>query len=178
MDSILIISIVVAILLLFVWGGLTESFANGEAVQNTGMEFTEMDKPIQPMVANKALASAVTGSEFVGLPAEVMPPWSNDAKYGSSTSVSDDTLGDMPLTYNMCSKSCCTSQYPVPFNMPVDDLTCKDKEELIGTSYACNNAWQDSGCMCMTKKQGSFLYSRGGNSSGVYDSNISNPSAI
>jgi len=37
------------------------------------------------------------------------------------------------------------------------------KGEFVPSPYSCNNAWQDSGCVCMTKNQKDFLASRGGN---------------
>jgi hypothetical protein len=47
--------------------------------------------------------------------------------------------------------------------MPIDSTVCGSKDEFIPTNYSCNNAWQDSGCVCMTKKQSNFLGNRGNN---------------
>ena len=80
---------------------------------------------------------------------KVINPSGNDGIYG--------------LNYAMCSKSCCSPQYPTPFNQDTDVVVDKMKGEFAPNSYKCNNAWQDSGCLCMTNNQKDFLTSRGGN---------------
>lgn len=72
----------------------------------------------------------------------------------------DGTLG---LQNNMCSKSCCSPQYPTPFPMPFDPLVCASEQEFVPSNFSCNNADQNAGCMCITKEQSKFLGSRGGN---------------
>lgn len=75
----------------------------------------------------------------------------------------DGEGGAAGLQYNYCSKSCCSAQYPVPFKLKEDPEVCANKSEFVPTNYTCNNAWQDTGCVCLTKKQSEFLGSRGGN---------------
>jgi hypothetical protein len=75
----------------------------------------------------------------------------------------DGAGGSAGLQFNMCSKSCCSEQYPLPFKMPVDSAVCASKSEFVPNNYMCNNAWQDTGCVCMTKDQANFIGSRGGN---------------
>lgn len=76
----------------------------------------------------------------------------------------DDGLeGDAGLLYAPCSTSCCTPQYPPPFKVSDDDNLCMNKDKYVPSSYKCNNAWNNSGCLCMTKQQSNFLSSRGGN---------------
>lgn len=70
-------------------------------------------------------------------------------------------LGDEGLNFNLCSPSCCSDQWPVPFKMPVDKMTCQSKDKFVPTSYTCNNGWQDSGCLCMKKEQAEFINLRG-----------------
>ena len=90
----------------------------------------------------------------------LIPPWANNVNsYGEVDTIADD-LG---INFDMCSKSCCSQQYPPPFGLPSDPALCESKEKLVPSSYSCNNGWQDSGCLCMTKKQAKFLGSRGGN---------------
>jgi len=84
-------------------------------------------------------------------------------KEGDKTN-GDTELGDNSLTFNMCSKSCCSEQWPVPFKMPVDKMLCNSKDKFIPTDYMCNNGWQDGGCLCLKKEQGDFINSRGNNS--------------
>lgn len=116
--------------------------------------------PPQPLHYEDDKKIATSASQFVGMPDVILPPWGeiND-KYGAA-----DMIGDMLGIENpICSKACCAPQYPPPFAMPVDELTCNSKEEYVGTGYMCNNSWQNSGCLCLTKKQSDFLLSRGGN---------------
>lgn len=103
----------------------------------------------------------IATSQFVEMPT-IFPPWgeTND-KYGSADMIGD-TIG---IENPICSKSCCTPQYPPPFMTQIDDITDKYKANLIGTSYTCNNPWQNSGCMCLTQQQSDFLASRGNNTS-------------
>lgn len=73
-------------------------------------------------------------------------------------------IGDNGLNFNLCSKSCCSDQWPVPFKMPVDKMTCGNTDEFVPSNYFCNNGWQDSGCLCLKKDQADFVNSRGQNS--------------
>jgi len=77
----------------------------------------------------------------------------------------DGAAGNMNIANNLCSKSCCSPQWPTPFRVPEDRFVCQQKRNgnLVPSQYYCNNAFQDAGCLCMTKEQGNFLFSRGGN---------------
>jgi hypothetical protein len=117
---------------------------------------------VNPTVYEPELASAISKSEFIGMPNVILPPWGlSEGAYVDA--LDDGDMGNAGLHYNLCSKSCCAPQFPPPFGMEGDELTEKHKGEFVESSYMCNNAWQDSGCMCMTKKQSEFMASRGGN---------------
>lgn len=77
----------------------------------------------------------------------------------------DGAGGEMEIQHNLCSKSCCSAQWPTPFKQKFDPYVCgaKNSGEFIPSQIFCNNSFQDSGCLCLTKKQGQFLYNRGGN---------------
>lgn len=75
----------------------------------------------------------------------------------------DGANGEMGLHNNLCSKSCCSDQYPTPFKLNPDKSVCENKGEFVPNNIMCNNAYQDSGCLCLTKKQAKFLGNRGGN---------------
>jgi hypothetical protein len=75
----------------------------------------------------------------------------------------DGAGGQAGLHFDRCSKSCCSPQYPTPFKMPADEAVCMNKDEYVPTNYTCNNAWDDTGCVCMTKEQANHIGSRGGN---------------
>ena len=115
---------------------------------------------IQPLVYEADKKLATSASEFVGMPDVILPPWgeTND-KYGAADMIG----GTMGIENPICSKACCAPQWPTSFDVPVDQITLNMKEPLVGTSYACNNSWQNSGCMCLTQNQSDFLLSRGGN---------------
>lgn len=75
----------------------------------------------------------------------------------------DGAGGEMSIQNNLCSKSCCSAQWPTPFKMKYDPYVCQNKDKFVPSRYFCNNSFQDSGCLCLTKKQAGFLYNRGGN---------------
>lgn len=64
---------------------------------------------------------------------------------------------------NLCSKSCCSPQYPTPFNLVDNKEVCKNKDKYVGSNIFCNNPYQDSGCLCLTRDQAISLSNRGGN---------------
>jgi len=74
----------------------------------------------------------------------------------------DAAQGNMSTSNNICSKSCCAPQWPVPFKTAANDSVCNNPD-LIGTNYMCNSTFQNAGCMCMTKNQIYNLSTRGGN---------------
>lgn len=82
---------------------------------------------------------------------EIMPAWGT---------AQDDNIS---LGLNLCSKSCCSPQYPPPFAMPKDPLVCQSGDKYVPSSYSCNNGWQDSGCLCLKEEQAMFLSKRGNN---------------
>lgn len=76
----------------------------------------------------------------------------------------DDGAGStLGLHHNLCSKSCCSDQWPVPFKLKDDPLVCNNKHMFVKSPYMCNNPYQDSGCLCLTTTQAENLYSRGAN---------------
>lgn len=75
----------------------------------------------------------------------------------------DGSGGKMSIQHNLCSKSCCSEQYPTPFKLKYDGNVCANKNKYVPSQIMCNNAYQDSGCLCMTKDQAKFLNNRGGN---------------
>lgn len=88
-------------------------------------------------------------------PISIVPP--------DSYLLDDGANGNMGLQNNLCSKSCCSAQYPVPFKLNYDDMVCRQNQEFVPNNIMCNNSWQDSGCLCMTKNQFNNLANRGGN---------------
>lgn len=75
----------------------------------------------------------------------------------------DGADGEMSIQHNLCSKSCCGAQYPTPHKLKHDPYVCQNKDKFTPSNIYCNNSFNDSGCLCLSKKQASFLYNRGGN---------------
>jgi hypothetical protein len=117
-----------------------------------------------PKMYQVEMSKEVEKTPIVGLPNEFFPAWGDDSyKYGDFDVLNDGANGNMGMGFNLCSKSCCSTQYPPPFGLPVDPLVCGSKKEFLPSIYTCNNGWQDSGCLCVTKEQTEFLNSRGKN---------------
>jgi hypothetical protein len=137
----------------------TDNNDNDEINSNNNMK----DGLIHPALYQPELNSVITGSDFIGLPDTVIPPWAvNKNNYGTSDTLDGD-LGNAGLEFNLCSKSCCSAQYPNGIEMKPDAFVCASKDKFVPTTYTCNNAYEDSGCVCMTAKQLEFLNRRGGN---------------
>jgi len=75
----------------------------------------------------------------------------------------DGANGEMSIVNSLCSPSCCSEQWATPFKQKYDPYVCANKDKFVPSNIMCNNSFQDSGCLCMTKPQQSFLYNRGGN---------------
>jgi hypothetical protein len=117
----------------------------------------------QPHNYEQTLALATSASEFIGMPKIILPAWGEDGlSYGQADTL-DNGLGQIGFGSNMCSKSCCTPQYPPPFVQDQDPFVCKSKDKFVSSNYTCNNGWQNSGCLCLTEAQSDFLGSRGEN---------------
>jgi len=77
----------------------------------------------------------------------------------------DGASGAMSLQHNLCSKSCCDEQWPLPFKMKYDPFVCQNKNDFVPSNLMCKTSYQDAGCMCLTKEQAKFLATRGSNGS-------------
>jgi len=140
-----------------------ENISNDDDGKSHNMEMTQEEKLIKPTVYDAGSGTIMSGPEYI--PSQYLSPWYQAYTGNTKNSylLDDGEGGSAGLHFNMCSKSCCSDQYPLPFKMPVDSAVCENKGEFVPTNYSCNNAWQDSGCVCMTKNQSKFLGGRGGN---------------
>lgn len=81
----------------------------------------------------------------------------------------DGSSGEMSIQHNLCSKSCCSAQWPTPFKQKYDPYVCGARNadgtpvKFVPSNIMCNNSFEDSGCLCLTQEQSKFLYNRGGN---------------
>jgi hypothetical protein len=136
----------------------TESF-NGEEVHSELVNVPASNTP----VVNPETSSIMNGPGFeLGdvSGAQENIPSSIPSNYYF---LDDGANGEMSIQHNLCSKSCCSEQWPTPFKQKNDPYVCSNKDDFVPSNIMCNNTFQDSGCLCLSKKQGSFLYNRGGN---------------
>ena len=64
-----------------------------------------------------------------------------------------DLKNDTPMTNNeqiICSKDCCSTQWPISENIYVKDKKI-DMNEYLPTNLNCNNGINDTGCICKKK---------------------------
>jgi hypothetical protein len=65
-----------------------------------------------------------------------------------------DLKYDTPMNYNMekmvCSKSCCSTQWPTSGPTQVNDPKI-DMNEYLPTNLNCNDGIHDTGCICKKK---------------------------
>jgi hypothetical protein len=114
-----------------------------------------------PAISNQAI-----DDNFIPMPQESDYPWAdNTGNYGESDIVDDGNKGNMSLHHNLCSKACCSQQWPVSHQVLTspDDFVLLSGKDYVPSNYTCNNGWQDSGCLCLTKEQALFMNRRGGN---------------
>jgi len=152
-NNILVIAIILVLIYIF--------YTNFESMQNTGRSGDYMNpRAYQPFIDQQAYNDG-----FIELPGIAEPPWATkDIAGGQSVYGEFDNPLDpvsMGLNYNMCSPSCCSKQWPVPFALEDNKLVKKGK--YVASSYTCNDGWNNSGCVCLEPKQADFLNRRGNN---------------
>jgi hypothetical protein len=166
--------VLIVVVLLVLWFIYTRyENLNGEPIVITNTpnnkqdatEFKQEDSVIHPRVYDRITGQITDASEFIGLPEKIYPANGENivSNYGVVDKLDDGYNGEMGLNYNMCSKSCCSPQYPTPFELESDEQVNKMKDKFVLNNYACNNAWNNAGCVCMTQEQHKYLSSRGGN---------------
>lgn len=135
-------------------------------IPNNPMAYQQQDITIQPSSYDVDTDIIQSGTGFIPQK-NYFTPWGTiiqvkDMVDGSQV-LSESAVTDYTMNSNQCSIACCSDQWPVPFKMPVDKTLCESNDEFVPTSYFCNNGWQNSGCLCMTKQQSEFLNARGSN---------------
>ena len=65
----------------------------------------------------------------------------------------DGADGEMSIQHNLCSKSCCSEQWPTPFKMRYSPYVCNNKDKFVPSRIFCNNSFNDSGCLCLTRRK-------------------------
>ena len=113
---------------------------------------------------NPTTGSIMDGPGFESGPTDIPQSQTYDHIPANYYFLDDGAGGSDTVINNLCSKSCCSdSDWPTPFKQKYDPYVCGNKDKFVPSNYMCNNAFQDSGCLCMTKKQNDFLANRGNN---------------
>lgn len=63
----------------------------------------------------------------------------------------DGAGGEMSIQNNLCSKSCCSEQWPTPFKMKYDPYVCQNKSEFVPSNTMCSNSFQDAGLIARSE---------------------------
>jgi len=71
----------------------------------------------------------------------------------------DQRVESASLLNAQCSADCCDKQWPPPFTLTPD--TNVDTTNIVPSGYMCNNSWNNTGCLCMTKNMSNILKNRG-----------------
>ena len=169
LNSLLIVVLAVVVVYVLYRCFWAEGFAvSKNIVQDTSLPVvmpnelneTQRDIVINPPHFNPDTRTIMAGSGFIPQK-DVMPPWGGN--YGLADDLDDGEGGNMGLHYNLCSPSCCSSQYPTPHKLQKDPLVCGREDEFVSSPLTCQNGWQNSGCVCLKKGQHAFLANRGNN---------------
>ena len=158
--------IVVASILLFIWRRFREGFEGMEPVAEpvaVPVTMPAMAEPVATPSVNVAVGTIMDGPGME--PTGVMTGAFSNAVPDNYYMLSDGSANNaFSVQNNVCSKSCCSESWPTPFKQKTDPYVCAalKNEELVSSRMFCNNAFNDSGCMCLTKNQARFLYTRGG----------------
>ena len=114
-----------------------------------------------PAIYDDTSRTLMSGSQFLGIPPEVATAWGS--AYGDKTETNDPHK-DIDFNTVPCSRSCCSPQYPPPFDLPVNDGV--DGSKYQPNNMFCNNNLENSACLCLTPSQSDWLASRGNNCKG------------
>ena len=119
-------------------------------------------KNFESLIYDNVTGTIMSGSQFMENTGIVTPPWVapawNPDAYGPSSKGElnpADYENDPRMLYNKCSLSCCTPQYPTPFQGSVDPSVCdkNGNNKYLASDYICQNNTGGAGCLCMTQKQ-------------------------
>ena len=139
---------------------------NEEPTVVTTMEEQQKDIPIIPKYVDSVSKTIADGTKFI--PQSTLSPWANGYMGNNVDSSFMINLGGNDLDqgsgrFSRRSPSCCSSQYPLPFKLKVDNEVCLNKDKYVPNPYMGNDNWTNAGCMCMTKDNMIQLATRGGN---------------
>jgi hypothetical protein len=121
----------------------------------------------EPTTYDPITGTIMTSPDFI--PNYIEPAWSTKPSSDNQNIEKNNimefatNLGNDTMAFNRCSKACCSKQYPLPFHLPIDKDLQNNINDFVPSRFTCNNNWEDTGCLCMTKKQSDNLAERGNN---------------
>jgi len=159
----IIILIVIAIIFLWVVVPYLQDMGNGMKYKKEMFEHGEKMEEQQTPFVDPQAGTIINGPGFEkGDMDDIYQPAS--ASIPSNYYFLDDGAdGEMSIQHNLCSPSCCVSQWGTPFKQKYDPYVCQNKDKFVPSRMFCSNTFQDSGCLCLTKKQAKHIYNRGSN---------------
>jgi hypothetical protein len=130
---------------------------------NGSLEARGNKKNYDTLIYDSDKKSIMTGSQFmmnegIVAPPRIPPAWDPDAygpKYNGNGLDPEDYENDPRMLYNKCSLSCCSAQYPTPFQGDLDPWVFdkNGNKKYMSSSYTCTNNTGGTGCLCMTQRQ-------------------------
>jgi len=155
-DIYIAIAVLIIIIIITLFVGIRLEFF--ETVDEKGKKIIDIEQDrlvIPPLVTEEDKGLIMSGYDFEGMPEYIYPAWGSDP-------VSTKNIKE----HSYCSKSCCSPQYPVGFDVGKDGpITGNNK--YLQSNLSCHNDWQDTGCLCMTNEMGKLWADRGGNTYNV-----------
>lgn len=104
------------------------------------------------------------------IPENAYSPWANVYMNDDGDNSFMIDLGDGPDNkdggsgrFSERSPACCSAQYPIPFQVKINDKIMKNKDNYVPNPYMGNNNWENAGCTCMTRENAIKLAKRGYN---------------
>lgn len=152
----LILAVAIVIIIWYFWTSETEHYTN---------EMKQLDATIVPPYVDTKSGSLMSGTDFSGFPHDnnvlnLIPEYQHKPYQTWGLDDGSESGQSLGIHYNLCSKSCCSSQYKTPFQWGDAEL---ENKGFVPTNLTCSNSVQDVGCACMQPDQYKFLVNRGNN---------------
>lgn len=139
-----------------------------EPIPATQPDDKQEDIQILPKFMDSVSSTVMDAPKMI--PENAYSPWANVYMNDDGDSSFMIDLGDGPDNkdggsgrFSERSPACCSAQYPIPFQVKVNDKIMKNKDNYVPNPYMGNNNWENAGCTCMTRENAIKLAKRGYN---------------
>lgn len=139
-----------------------------EPIPATQPDDKQEDIQILPKFMDTVSSTVMDAPKMI--PENAYSPWGNVYMNDDGDSSFMIDLGDGPDNkdggsgrFSERSPACCSAQYPIPFQVKVNDKIMKNKDNYVPNPYMGNNNWENAGCTCMTRENAIKLAKRGYN---------------